>query len=268
MSKNNTLFGRLASMFNQFTFAQKTVKMVFAEARLSSAGGRKMNQDYIGTCATDNYHCWLVADGLGGHSGGEIASKLICEEIIEDFSRQPAIEGLERGFTVANDALLAAQQVEQRHIAMQSTIVGLVSDGQQARWGHVGDSRLYMLRDGKIIHQTKDHSVVQALVTAGQIEPPEMRRHEDRNKLLRAVGSTKIVRYTMCLEPVALKAGDAFLLCTDGFWDYVYETQMLSDWSSALSPEDWLNKMEQRLCKLAVGEFDNYTAVAVWVNKA
>ena len=268
MSDGNTLLGRLAKRLSGFKLGKNKLKRKnFMQAFISSAGGRKVNQDYFDTCTSGNYHCWLVADGLGGHGGGEVASKLICEKIVEDFSCKPALENLEQCFDGANTALLAAQQAEERYTAMQSTIVGLVTDGIVVRWGHIGDSRLYMFREGKIIHQTQDHSVVQALVSAGVINGDEMRQHEDRNKLLRAVGSKKEVRYTMCLEPIVVQEGDAFLLCTDGFWDYVCETEMLIDWASSLSPDDWLSKMEQRLCKLATGEFDNYTAVAIWVSE-
>ena len=148
---------------------------------------------------------------------------------------------------------------------MQSTVVGLVTDGTKACWGHVGDSRLYLFRAGRLVHQTKDHSVPQVLADAGQIEQCEIRQHEDRNRLLRTIGSKQVLRSAV-FEPTELVKGDAFLLCSDGFWDYVLEDEMLVDLIRSAAPTDWLQRMQQRLLARVSGEFDNYTALAVWMS--
>jgi serine/threonine protein phosphatase PrpC len=148
---------------------------------------------------------------------------------------------------------------------MRTTLVVLASDGQRARWAHVGDSRLYHLRGGRIASQTLDHSVPQALARAGEIRPDEIRCHEDRNRLLRTLGNEDEARPTVLGEPVLLEPDDAFLLCTDGFWEFVTEAEIEVTLAKAATPEDWLTTMATRLLNRADPGHDNYTAVAVWV---
>jgi serine/threonine protein phosphatase PrpC len=115
-----------------------------------------------------------------------------------------------------------------------------------------------------IVEQTEDHSVPQALLKAGEITSDQVPVHCDRNRLLRSVGEHGAVQATFLNAPRDLCPGDAFLLCTNGFWEYVYETEMLADLACSSSPEEWLGRARHRILRRPSGEYDNYSAVAIF----
>ncbi|MCP5050638.1 MAG: serine/threonine-protein phosphatase [bacterium] len=245
--------------------------MQFPTAKISRAGGRESNQDVAGfvILETQKAACWVLADGLGGHIGGETASKTAVNAILEAFRRDPqcspqAIDGYLRA---AQKEILRLQDQNPRLSRMRTTIVILVTDFQYVIWGHLGDSRLYRFVGGKVDFQTKDHSVPQALVASGDITPDRIRGHEDRNRLLRSLGQPGSFRPHIHEGKIPLTHGDVFLLCSDGFWEWVNEPEMEIDLSTAAGPGQWLEKMERRILERARGEFDNYTAIAVFSNE-
>ncbi len=113
----------------------------------------------------------------------------------------------------------------------------LLARGHQAVWGHVGDSRLYFFRQGRILEQTKDHSVPQMLLAAGEITADEIRNHPDRNRLLANLGDGKPNRFRV-RKQIQIASGDAFLLCTEGFWEIVLEREMEAAFASATPPSN------------------------------
>jgi hypothetical protein len=145
----------------------------------------------------------------------------------------------------------------------RTTAVVLEIARGRAIWGHLGDTRLYHFRGGAIVHQTLDHSMPQALVQTGTIRPDEIRRHPERNRLLKSLGGDGEASPTLLEEPVAIAAGDAFLLCTDGFWEFVLEEDMQAVLAGADGPAQWLERMEAGLTRVATGAHDNYSATAV-----
>ena len=147
---------------------------------------------------------------------------------------------------------------------MRSAIAVLFSDGVTAHWAHVGDVRLYVLRDGDVVFQTKDHSVPQALANAGEIGIDEIRGHEDRNRLLRSLGSPEKPQPSVLEKPFDVLNGDIFLLCTDGFWEYVNELEMLLEWCKSQNLRNWLDRMELRILQKASQGHDNYSAIALF----
>jgi serine/threonine protein phosphatase PrpC len=138
-----------------------------------------------------------------------------------------------------------------------------VIDGNSVRFGHIGDSRLYVFRKGTLPWRTYDHSVVNVLYKTGRIKEKEIRRHPDRNKLLRVIGEAESFKPEICEEPVQLEAGDAVLMCTDGFWEFVLEKEMKRVLSQSKSPENWLRGMERLILRRAKKGHDNYSAIAV-----
>lgn len=233
----------------------------FDTARLSRPGERTVNEDAYGV----HDGCWVVADGLGGHRGGDIASRLAVDALLTAWDpAAPLTEAaLTQGLAGAAAAMRARQMQEPSLSGMRTTLVVLASDGLRALWAHIGDSRLYVLRDGRVLLQTEDHSVPQALVRSGELALAELRHHPDRNRLLRVLGDEKPLRPDLAATPFDLRAGDAFLLCSDGFWEGVTEGEMEVSLAKAADAADWLERMELCLRRRATPGQDNYTALAI-----
>jgi len=229
----------------------------------SCPGGRTVNQDYCASHILGDFSCFALADGLGGHPDGDTASKAAVEAILARFAHAPGLspDTLRECLLAGQNSVLEAQ----KHIDMRTTAVALVIGKKGALWGHVGDSRLYFFRRGAIFMQTEDHSVPQAMVNAGALHSRQIRGHEDRNRLLRSLGKEEDFRPTILSNPHGLREGDAFLLCSDGFWEYVTETEMEIEIAKSDTPEKWLNGMERRILTKAEPEHDNYSAIAVFV---
>ncbi len=232
-------------------------------ATYSDIGGRLRNEDTVRCVQRGRDRlCLIVADGLGGHGGGERASSEAADTIC----------GLWRGGADRAELTELIQAADRRvrslqtpMCAMKTTAVVLALEPGRAVWAHAGDSRLYHFQDGTLDFQTRDHSAAQIGVMLGQIERDQIRHHPDRNRVLRALGQdTELMVETAQRD---LSPGrHAFLLCSDGFWEYVLEDEMAADLRAAADPEDWLARMRQRLAERVPADNDNNTAAAVWVD--
>jgi serine/threonine protein phosphatase PrpC len=242
--------------------------MNYETATLNQQGGRDTNEDYCGSVELeDDLKCWTVADGLGGHGGGDVAAQLAVEAIVNTLAENPllATETLNLQFNKAQEAVTEGQKNSLKLVNMHTTAVVLIIHHELALWGHIGDTRLYYFHEGRLQKQTSDHSVPQLLANAGEIDASEIRFHEDRNRLLRSIGSKEAFKPHLEQSPITLHSGDAFLLCTDGFWEYVFEPEMVEDLQQASSVAAWLKAMEQRLLARAPERSDNYSAIAIRV---
>ena len=226
-------------------------------------GGRPQNEDTVLQAQLGvGQLCTVVADGLGGHGGGELASSAAAKTICGAWRGEADPKELCDLVRMAHDAVVAQQTP---FCKMKSTVVVLEIDGAHAAWAHVGDSRLYRFHNGKLEQQTRDHSASQIAVALGEITLAEIRFHEDRNRVLRALGQEQPP--SVEVEERDLPPGrTAFLLCTDGFWEYVMEEEMEADLRAAIDPEDWIAKMRARLSQRVPSTNDNNTAAAVWVD--
>jgi serine/threonine protein phosphatase PrpC len=244
-------------------------KIVFETATFSAPGGRAENEDAVGYRIVDGAGCWVLADGLGGHRGGEVASRLAVDAVISSFIQNPSItkEALNTHIVQANRAVLERQAAEPELTHMRTTMVLLIASPEAAMWAHAGDSRLYWFRDGKIREQTRDDSVPQRLVDAGEISADQIRFHEDRSRLLNSLGTREQVSASHGETPDAPRAGDAFLLASDGFWEGVTEAEMEQDFGVAVNSDSWIGRMEARVKQRAAADHDNYSAIAVRVLK-
>lgn len=213
--------------------------------------------------------CWVLADGLGGHRGGETASGLAVDAALNSFQEYPAVsaEALAAHIDRANQAVLARQQSEPELKSMRTTIVALLASPDAAVWAHSGDSRLYRF-SGKTCDRTKDHSVPQRLADAGEIRDDQIRFHEDRNRVLRSLGSRAETGAEFARADHAPRAGEAFLLATDGFWEWLTEAEMAQDLRSSSASKEWLGRMEARIQARADAGHDNYSAIGVMVRRA
>jgi serine/threonine protein phosphatase PrpC len=242
--------------------------MAFLTSIVSQVGGRDHNEDFCNFAEIGGVGCWVVADGLGGHRGGELASKSAVDAALESFATTPQVseQALKNHMEAAQRAVVNAQTQQPSFSTMRTTIVVLIADSTRALWAHMGDSRLYYFENGSVAFQTKDHSVVQMMADAGDISAEQIRHHEDRNRILRSLGDLKAdFLPTFLPKARTLSRGSSFLLCTDGFWENVLEAEMMVDLAKAADPEQWLVLMEDRLLERSSDGDDNYTGVAVLV---
>ena len=164
-------------------------------AILSKQGGRNYNEDACGHWNSDRHLCCVMADGAGGHGGGDIASKLAVQSLLNGFAAQPADtpEAARALVLQANHAILEHRQdgAAQQHMHTTAVLLAIDFVDHTALWAHAGDSRLYWFRDGAIVTRTRDHSLVQALADGGLIRPEEMRTHPKRSELRSALGEAR-----------------------------------------------------------------------------
>lgn len=235
----------------------------------SNIGNRELNEDYAFVTSRGEELLAIVADGLGGHDKGEVASKLVSDTIAEEFhfeTKEPA-EELHRVMHVAQEVLLEYQRQEKAVDAMKTTCVVLAAGPEHAFWGHVGDSRGYVFYKDKTWERTCDHSVTQMLALAGTIKDKKIRHHEDRNKLLRVFGSEWYKDMCEISNELDVANIKAFLLCTDGFWELITERQMMKCLKKSKTPKEWLDKMTEIVQKTRKNNnMDNYTAIAVFID--
>ena len=237
--------------------------MEIKTASLSSRGGRQTNDDTVRVCHNADRVLVFVGDGLGGYAGGAQASQAAANAALEAGQQGSLLseQWLRAAADQANKAVFRLQA--ECHGSMKTTLVLLTVEDGWARWMHVGDSRLYHFHGGRLASQTMDHSMSQMAVLMGQIQPHQIRFHEDRNRVLRALGGDN-ARPDISSTVMLTRGQDAFLLCTDGFWEYVYEEEMERLLQTAKNPDDWLGQMETLLLSRVPKNNDNYTAAAVF----
>jgi PPM family protein phosphatase len=170
----------------------------------------------------------VVADGMGGHSAGEVASRLAVEVVTRAYyeDRDDPRTALENAFHEANHEIHKAAEKDASKTGMGTTCTALVLQDGTAISAHVGDSRLYLVREGSIYLMTEDHSAVMEMVKAGLITLEQARHHPEKNVILRAMGSHPEVEVTTWQEPFPVRAGDRFLLCSDGLYDLVEDEEI------------------------------------------
>jgi protein phosphatase len=194
---------------------------------------RKENQDAFGYGydeSTDS-HLLVVADGMGGAACGSVASQLAVHTIHQRFFAEaerdlPPGERLGRAIVEANRAIREQAASEQQCRGMGSTCVALALVNGQATLAHVGDSRIYLVRAGRIIRLTRDHSRVQRMLDDGLITEEEAISHPDSGLIDRSLGPRLNVEPEVRSEPIGLRDGDAFVLCTDGLTGLVRDEEI------------------------------------------
>ena len=220
---------------------------------------RKVNEDSM-MVRTDR-GLWAVADGMGGHDAGDVASAMVTEALL----RLPIVYGLDQLVESAIVALkrvnhelitLAASEDAQRTIG--STVVGLAIADGQFRCFWAGDSRAYRIRDEQIAQLTRDHSLVQDLVDAGMLSPQEAENHPNASVITRAVGVVEDLRVDTVSGDV--RSGDQFLLASDGLTRLVDADELAVDLSSN-RPAEAAEKMIETV--LSRGAPDNVTIIIV-----
>lgn len=185
---------------------------------------REINEDYVLTLKGSNYQLLIVADGMGGHNAGEIASKLasmtVRDYVFAEYSNTKDKEELLRiAVSKANDAVYSKAQENKDLTGMGTTLTSVLITGTNVYFGHVGDSRAYIINDTGIRKITQDHSLVQELIDNGRITEGEALNHPQRNLITRAVGTEKCVNVDTGCEKI--EKDDTILICSDGLTNYI-----------------------------------------------
>jgi protein phosphatase len=186
---------------------------------------REINEDSFVT--RPEAGLWAVADGMGGHDAGDVASQMVAarlREVAADGALESRIEAARRSLDQANDAL--CRMAEERGAVIGSTVVALVAgdDGYACLWS--GDSRIYRVDSAGIVQLTRDHTVVEDLVESGALTPDEARTFPGRNVITRAVGASTMLAVDMARG--TLSEGDAFVLCSDGLTGHLSDAEIRS----------------------------------------
>lgn len=229
----------------------------------SDIGGRPQNEDTVREIRKGEAVCVVVADGLGGHGGGKQASSLAAQTVCNGWRGGTDTRELAELIRQAHEQV---KGIQTESCAMKTTIVMLTIRDGKAVWAHAGDTRLYHFINGNWDFQTKDHSASQIAVTLGDITADQIRFHEDRNRVLRALGQEGSLKVDT-KEELLLSGKHAFLLCTDGFWEYVLEKEMEECLRLAQNPQDWLERMREILYCRVPADNDNNTAAALWLER-
>lgn len=238
----------------------------FAHAVYTHSGGHEVNEDSVGVSQNGQNNCYILCDGLGGHGMGEVASSLVVDVFKDQFGKSDeAVNFLGQTFMAAQDILMADQKVRNAKRKMKTTAAVLATDDRNAYIGHVGDSRVYVFYKNKVKVRTLDHSIPQMLVLSGEIKENQIRNHPERNIVLRVLGIDWEEPMYELMAPIPLKKCQAFLLCSDGFWELIDEKEMCALLKRASSVEEWLLNMAEVVRKNGEGiEMDNNSAIAVW----
>jgi serine/threonine protein phosphatase PrpC len=206
--------------------------MKFSIVKDSRIGGRRINQDRVAHWSSGGALLMVVADGLGGHAHGEIAAQIAVDLLGRafDLEARPKLTHperfLPRTFAAAHVAILrGAEERRLREVPRTVFVACLVQDGF-AHWAHIGDSRLYFFRKGRIHARTRDHSWVQQLVDDGRIREEAVSTHPERNRLMQCLGGIQAPRVDAASE--RLEKDDVVLLCSDGLWGPLTQRQMLN----------------------------------------
>ena len=232
--------------------------------QLTQAGDRDINQDCMAHIINDAYALFVVADGLGGHQAGEKASRFFCQGLLKSadtYAKQMA----QNPIAIFSTWMTAAVNEMKRLFASDksgkdahTTCAILYLDQWQVLTAHCGDTRIYRMNPEQILWRTQDHSIPQQLFNAGQISEQDMAQHPEQNRLTRSINILKVHDTEINLYP-AMKPGETFMLCSDGFWEYVKPAELLHLAGSA-SGKDELVKLARMAKFRAHGQSDNITA--------
>jgi serine/threonine protein phosphatase PrpC len=239
----------------------------------SETGQRSRNEDALRVAQIGPVCHFIVSDGAGGHQRGEEASRRVVDHLDARLAEHaqtgasPDADVLAAAICSAHDELRQLQTDQHASRRMHATVVALWLDREtrEAVWSHVGDSRLYRLRHGRLDHVSEDDSVVQHMVRAGWLSAEQARSHPNKNQLVAALGMAEQVQPHTRRDQV--EDGDAYLLCTDGWWDPLDARVLEDSLAGSLTPQAWLAALLEHIGAHAPTRQDNHSAIAVWIGQ-
>lgn len=233
----------------------------------SNPGAREVNEDYISVFADEDRFCFVIADGLGGEGSGDMASRFVCNHTVAIAEKTDAFDSdfLDHCFKRIQKNLMRAKEELLITQGMTSTLSIVTIEGNKASWGHIGDTRIYCFSVDGLVSVTPDHSLAQFMIDSGMSDIVDPRLHPDRSTLMAAMGmNTQNDAYEIDAVDVKLVSPHSFLMCTDGFWQYVKEDDMVCILSEETSAEKALSSMIKLAEERAAGEDrDNISAILV-----
>ncbi len=241
--------------------------MRFSIYQDSKKGGRRVNQDRMGFLYTRDSLMMMVADGMGGHARGEVAAQVTMQTVASIYQRmaKPLLADparfLEEAIQASHHELHRYRAEQGLPEAPRTTIVVCVVQRGIATWAHVGDSRLYLLRNGTIFERTLDHSRVHHLVSAGLIRPEDAKNHPERNRIFNCLGAF-VAPSVDIGHPTALHAGDILLLCSDGLWGNLSDRAIIDGFAGRTVMRA-VPEMVDAALDLGGADADNCTALAM-----
>jgi len=239
--------------------------MRFVVYQVSRKGGREKNEDRMGYCYTRESGLFALADGMGGHPEGEVASQLALQTLAARFQRE-ATPSLKEPARYLHESIVAGHHQLLRYATEKAlidtprtTVVACVLQGGSAYWAHCGDSRLYLVRGGKLVARTRDHSYTELQQTLSAVVP--IGEQLNRNVLFTCLGSPgkPIVD---AAGPLVLQPGDRVLLCSDGLWGPL-EDAAICELLGARGLSDAVPELVEQALRVAGPKSDNVTALAV-----
>lgn len=223
---------------------------------------RSLNEDSILCRPPSDF---AVADGMGGHVAGEIASHIFTgtmDRLLQEQGGPTDQDGLRSMVIAGNRAILSSIRSHPERKGMGTTATCLHIEGRMGIWAHVGDSRLYLLRQGNLRQLTSDHTYVNDLIASGSITASEAEHHPKRNMLMRAVGVEEYVQVDT--GEFALEPGDMMLLCSDGLTNMVTEDVIRTVLEARDCPDPAASLVD---CAKAGGGLDNISIIVVRYNE-
>ena len=236
---------------------------VIAHGKTDRGLVRKENEDAF--CIEEDLGLLAIADGMGGHASGEVASRMAIEILKESLKKegQPLPGRLSSGVRLANRTIYDAAQSQSQLNGMGTTLTALQLEGNRLSIAHVGDSRAYLIRGGVIEQITDDHTIISEQVARGMMTKEEAARSDMRNILSRALGIAPEVDVDM--EELTVSEGDQLVLCSDGLSELISEDEILSEVQSTKRPDLACNELVN-LANQRGGE-DNVTVIVAHLHR-
>ncbi|WP_243343617.1 Stp1/IreP family PP2C-type Ser/Thr phosphatase [Anaerococcus sp. AGMB09787] len=229
---------------------------------------RKLNEDYYGNLEKGDLDFFIVADGMGGHSNGEVASKL-ASKIYIDFAQNEEIDSYDSYLSFQEEALRRANKeiynlaASEDGLKMGTTAVCLIIDKKEKKYyiSHLGDSRIYIFRDGEIFYKTRDHSLLNDLLDSGSLTEDEAKNFKNKSAITKAVGIEEEISPESCL--VDMKENDKLLIFTDGLSNELDDMEI----RAVVNENTDVYEISTKLIKLALdkGGHDNITVTTILI---
>lgn len=241
--------------------------MQFSVYQKSDIGARRVNQDRMGYSYTREALLLALADGMGGHKGGEIAATIAMQALSSLFQSHaaPYVKRPERffeeAFLKAHHDILRYAAVHQLADTPRTTVVACLIQHNTAIWAHCGDSRLYWVRRGQLLGRTRDHSHIEYLIAKGRASEFERSTHPDRNKLYNCLGASQPPNVEVSRQ-ASLQPGDVMMLCSDGLWSMLPDHDIVQRLSTRTVVQAVPDMIETAL-EVAGPKADNTTALAI-----